>query len=142
MTEYSVFFQNLHCMFEYSVFLKICIVRSSALRSRNSHCVTECNISFHINTTQLSVVHFYAKHYTTEYNVFFVSALYIVSLKIICILIYRNLSSKQRQRETTVDTQFQDGWVSMRQRTPMMRKSWIGLGHLRSESRKGLNCVF
>ena len=73
--------KNPYCMSEYSVFLKICIVRSSALRSRNSHCATECNISFHINTTRLSVVHFHAKHYTIEYNVFFVSALCIVSFR-------------------------------------------------------------
>ena len=119
MTECSVFFQNSHSMSEYSIFLKICIVRSSALHSRNSHCATECNISFHINTTQLSVVYFHAKHYTTEYNVFFVSALCIVSLEIVYIRLCRNLSSKQQQ----VDTQFRDSWVSMRQRTPMIRKS-------------------
>ena len=123
MTECNVFFQNSHCMSEYSVFLKICIVRSSALRSQNSHCATECNISFHINTTRLSVMYFHAKHYTIEYNIFFVSALCIVSLEIVCILFFRNLSSKLRQRGATVDTQFWDSWVSMRQRTPIMRKS-------------------
>ena len=122
MTKYNVFFQNLHCMSKYSVFFKICIVRSSALRSQNSHCTTECNISFHINTTRLSIVHFHAKHYTIEYNVFFISALCIVSLEIMCIRLCRNLSSKQRQKGATVDTQFWDSWVSMRQRTPMMRK--------------------
>ena len=99
MTECSVFFQNSHCMSEYSVFLKIFIVRSSALCSRNSHCTTEYNKSFHISTTRLSVVHFHAIHYTTESNVFFESALCIVFLEIVCILFCRNLSSKQRQRE-------------------------------------------
>ena len=73
-----------------------CIVCSSVLHSENSHRATECNVSFHINTTQLSVVHFHAKHYTTEYNVFFISTLCIVSLEIMCTLLYRNLSSKQR----------------------------------------------
>ena len=85
-----------------------CIVRSSALHSQNLHCATECNVSFHINTTQLSVVQFHAKHYTTEYNVFFVSTLCIVSLEIVCTLLCRNLSSKQRQIGATVDTQFRD----------------------------------
>ena len=122
MTECSVFFQNLHCMSKYSVFLKIFIIRSSALCFRNSYCATECNISFYINTTQLSVVYFHAIHYMTEYNIFFVSASCIVSLEIMCILFCRNLSSKQRQRGATVGTQFQDSWVSVRQRTPMMRK--------------------
>ena len=99
---YSI--QNSHCMSEYCVFLKIYIICSSALRSRNSYCVTECNISFHINTTWLSVVYFHTKHYMTEYNVFFESALYIVSLEIGCILLWHNLLSKQRQRGATIDT--------------------------------------
>ena len=99
-----------------------CIVRSSALHSQNSLCPTECNVSFHINTTQLSVEHFHAKHYMTEYNVFFESALCIVCFEIVCILLCHNLLSKQRQRGATVDTQFWDSWVSMRQRTPMMIK--------------------
>ena len=118
-----------------------CILRSSGLHSENLHCATECNISFHINTIQLSVVHFHAKHYTTDYNVFFVSVWCIVSLEIMCILFSRNMSSKQRQRGATVDTQVRDSWVSMRQITPMTRKLWISLGYLRFESRKGLNCV-
>ena len=84
------------------------IVRSSVFHPQYPHCATECNLSFHINTTQLSVVHFHAKHYTTEYNVLFVSTLYIVSLEIVCTLVYRNLSSKQRQIGATVDTQFRD----------------------------------
>ena len=71
------------------------IVCSNAFHSQNPHCVTECNVSFHINTMQLSVMQFYAKHYPTEYNVFFVSTFYIVSLEIVCILLRRNLSSKQ-----------------------------------------------
>ena len=122
MTECSVFFQNSHCMSEHSVFLKIYIVRSSALHSQNSYYAIEYNISFHINTTQLCVVHFHAKHYTIEYNVFFLSALCIVSLKIVCIRFCRNLLSKRRQRGATVDIQFLDSWVSMLQRTPIMRK--------------------
>ena len=85
-----------------------CIVRSSALHSQNLDCATECSVSFHINTTQLCVVHFHAKHYTTEYNMFFVSTLSIVSLEIVCILVCRNLSSKQRQRGETVDIHFWD----------------------------------
>ena len=85
-----------------------CIVRSSALHFQNPYCATECNVSFHINTTQLSVVKFHAKHYTTQYNVFFVSVLGIVSLKIMCILFSRNLSSKLRQSGAIIDTQFQD----------------------------------
>ena len=80
----------------------------SALHFESLQCATECNVSFHINTTQLSVVHFHAKHYTTQYNVFFVSVLGIVSLKIMCILFSRNLSSKLRQRGATLDTQFRD----------------------------------
>ena len=70
-----------------------CIVRSSALHSQNPYCVTECNVSFHINTMQLSVVQFHAKHYTTEYNVFFVSTLCIVSLEIMCTLLFRNFQA-------------------------------------------------
>ena len=100
-----------------------CIVRWSALHSQNLHCATECNVLFHISTTQLSVLHFHAKHYTTQYNVFFVSVLGIVSLKIMCILFSRNLSSKLRKIGATIDTQFQDSYVSILQRTPMMRKS-------------------
>ena len=72
------------------------IVRSSAFYSQNLYCAIEYNVSFHNNTTQLSVVQFYAKHSTTEYNVFFVSTLCIVSLEIVCTLLFRNLSSKQR----------------------------------------------
>ena len=71
-----------------------CIVRSSALHSQNLYCATELNVSFHINTMQLSVMQFHAKHYTTEYNVFFVSTLSIVSLEIMCTLLFRNFSSK------------------------------------------------
>ena len=119
-----------------------CTVRSSALHSQNLDCAIECSVPFHINTMQLCVVRFHAKHYTIEYNVFFVSALSMVSLEIVCILLCRNFSSKQRQRGAIVDIHFWDSWVSMWRRTPMMRKSWIGLGHLRSESQKGLHCVF
>ena len=85
-----------------------CIVRSSALHSENPYCTTECNVSFHINTTQLSVVQFHAKHYTTKYNVFFVSTLCIVSLEIVCTLLYRNFLSKQQLIGATVITQFRD----------------------------------
>ena len=70
------------------------IVHSSAFYSQNPYYEIECNVSFHINTMQLSVVQFHAKHYTTEYNVFFVSTLCIVSLEIVCTLLFRNFSSK------------------------------------------------
>ena len=70
------------------------IVRSNAFHSQYPHCATECNISFNINTMQLSVVQFHAKHYTTKYNVFFMSTLCIVSLEIVCKLLFRNFLSK------------------------------------------------
>ena len=69
------------------------IVRSSAFHPQYPHCATECNLSFHINTTQLSVVQFHARHYTTEYNVYFVSTLCIVSLEIMCTLLFRNFQA-------------------------------------------------
>ena len=129
-------------MTECSVFFQIRTVCPNTVYFSKFSLYDRVQYIFHINTTRLSIVHFQAIHYTTECNVFFVSTLCIVSLKIVYILFYHNLSSKQRQRGATVDTQFRDSWVSMWQRTPMMRKSWIGLGYLRSESRKGLNCVF
>ena len=99
MTEYSVLFKNSHCISEYNVFLKICIVCSSTLYSQNSYCATECNVPFISTLTRLSVVYFHVIHYTTEYNMFFVSTLSIESLEIVCILLCRNFSSKQRQKE-------------------------------------------
>ena len=80
------------------------------------------------------------QHYMTEYSVLSnhrepritcrqkpqdaqVSVLTLCFLEIVCILLCRNLLSKQRQRGATVDTQFLDSWMSIRQRTPMMRKT-------------------
>ena len=115
MTEYSVFIkirtvwpntvysQNLHCMFEYNIFLKFTLyVRVQCI--------------FHINTTRLSVVHFHVKHYTIEYNVFVEYPLYIVSFEIMCIQLCHNLLHKLWQRGATVDTQFRDNLSWMRQK--------------------------
>ena len=100
--------QNPYCAIECNVSFHINNTQLSVVQFHAKHYTTECNISFHINTTQLSIVHFHAKYYMIEYNVFFVSALCIVSLEIVCILFSRNLSSKLRQRGPTVDTQFRD----------------------------------
>ena len=70
----------------------------------------------------ISVLHFHAKHYMTKYNVS-VKSTNVKHLEIVCILLCHNLSSKHRQRGATLDTQFRDSWMSMRQRTPIMRKT-------------------
>ena len=110
--QYSLF-QNLYCTTECNIVY--CTTECSILFKKSyctsecntSYYTSECNISFHINTTRLSVVYFHAIHYTTECNVFFrVFRACIVSLKIMCIMLCCNLSSKQRQRRATVDIQF------------------------------------
>ena len=118
MSKFSASFQNPYCMTEYYIF---------------SHSLIEDSVFFKFRILCLSAMYPFISTLHIKCSAFLCWTLYdrveclcqvyIVSLDIVCILLSLNLSSKQWQRGATIDTQFRDSWMSMRLRTPMMRKT-------------------